>query len=108
MQAIEPNRAIGPGPGVLTKGSGQVSVLNGGRQFVDRPPGLVDRAVRVRIRAGIGVGDGDVAEALTTNELRARLHVPGRVLQVEMVAGIAVWPAVDGDGEDVTRGIEAA
>ena len=38
----------------------------------------------------------------------ARLDVPGRVLEVEVVARIAVRPAVHGDGEDVARGIESA
>ena len=64
--------------------------------------------MRVGIRAGVGIRDGDAAEALAADDLRRRLDIPGRVLEVEMIARIAVRPAVDGDGEDVALGVESA
>ena len=64
--------------------------------------------MRVGIRSGVGIGDGDATEALAADDLWRRLRIPGRVFEVEMIAGVAVRPPVDGDREDVTLGVESA
>src|SRR5271154_2060832 len=77
-------------------------------QFPDRAVSLIDGAVGICVSVGVSVGDGDTTEGLPRRNtgLLAALKpesVPERVVLI----GIAMWPAVDGDGSDVICGIEA-
>src|SRR3546814_3842434 len=59
--------------------------------------------------ARIRIGDRDPAEALAADHVGPLLgcHVP-RIVERVVFIGIAVGPAVDGDGGDIALGIEAA
>ena len=70
---------------------------------------LIDRRIGIRVRCGIGVGDRDAAKPLPRDDAgRLAALEPERIRQRIVLVGIAVWPTVDGDGQDVARGVEAA
>src|SRR5262245_13261235 len=64
--------------------------------------------MRVGVGPGVRVRDRDTAESLPAGDLRRWLHVPVRVLEVGVIARVAMRPAVHGDGEYVARRSDAA
>src|SRR5215471_20218524 len=76
-------------------------------ELFDGAPGLVYCLIGVSGRACIGVGDRDSAETFARNFAGA---LPGRPLGIEKIVvlvSVAVRPAIDSDGGDVARGVEA-
>ena len=82
--------------------------LGVGGQFGDGAKRLVDRDIGIGGRTGIRVRDRDASKRLPSDFMR---RLPGRPLGiVERVVfvPVPVRPAIDGDGLDVARRVEAA
>ncbi len=70
--------------------------------------GLVDGGVGIGGPAGVGIGDGDAAKAGAADHIGLALGRQVFIEQGVVFGGVAVGPAVDGDGGDVAGGVEAA
>ena len=97
--------------------------MNGGRlawrwksdlraeQLVDGAIRLVDRSIRVRAGRRVGIGNRNLADALATDDTRSfgcRRKCPGRRIEKRVVGiRITMWPAVNGNTEDISRLIES-
>src|SRR6516162_8818944 len=77
-------------------------------QFADGAVGLVDGYVGVGRGAGVGIGNGDSTAAFTAEDMGSLPLGPVGVEQGIVFVAVAVGPAVDGNGCDVTRRIETA
>jgi len=77
-------------------------------QFPNGPPGLIDGFIRISKRACIGIRNMDATKRLTADFAGRLSRRPLRVVQGIVFVGVAVGPAIDGDGLNVTRRIESA
>src|ERR1700728_25082 len=77
-------------------------------QLSARPQRLGDRNRCLRLGARIRVGDGDAPEALAPEDVRRLAFGPFGIEQRRVTVRVAVWPAIDGDAENVLLRIEAA
>src|SRR5262249_5030238 len=75
-------------------------------QLLHRAIALVDRRVGVCVCRCVRVGDGDPPERLAREHARLIFGGPLGVPQGIVLVGIAVRPPVDGDGDNIARGIK--
>src|SRR5215471_2063991 len=93
--------------GVLSSFLRQASIF-GCDQFLDRAVCLIDRRISVGPSPRIGVGNGDPPERRPPDDVRLLVLVPKGIEQGIVLVGVAVRPAIDGDGDDVGCWIEAS
>src|ERR1700730_6718529 len=81
----------------------------GGEGFLDGAVRLVDSDIGVGMTVRIGIRNGDTAERLSANHTRPlRLGPIDRLQKLVVFVGVAVRPAVDGDGLNVFGRVEPA
>lgn len=83
---------------------------SGGRlaEFSDSSVSLVYGLISVCSGCGVGICNDDSSEAFPRNVAGPLSLRPIGIPKGVVFVRVAVWPAIDGDGRDVARGIEAA
>src|SRR5271154_5361641 len=78
------------------------------RDLVDRAIRLIDSGVGVRKSFSVGIGDRDAPERLAADDAGLLLLRPIGIVQGIVFVGVAVRPAIYGDGLNIRGGIESA
>src|SRR5271168_3332318 len=77
------------------------------RDLIDRAVRLIDGGVRVRKSFRVGIGDRDATEWLPADDAGLLIFRPIGIVQRIVFVGVAVRPAIYGDGLNIRGGIES-